>query len=86
MQTESPAPSRAGSRTKAVIAAVLAVLCLVVFFQNLQSATVQWFFWSASMPKIVLMLLMLFVGFVLGWILATLRTGRKPTPDFRSET
>jgi uncharacterized integral membrane protein len=78
METTTPKKPSAGARAKAIIAAVLAILCLVVFFQNLESATVQLFFWSVSMAKIVLMLLMLFIGFVLGWILATLRKEKKP--------
>lgn len=77
MTAETSGKSPSGAKTRAVIAAILAVLCLVVFFQNLQSVTVQLFFWTVSMAKIVLMFLMLFIGFVLGWILATLRKGKK---------
>ncbi|MFO7676708.1 MAG: LapA family protein [bacterium] len=74
--TESNAgqqPSRDGSRAKLVIAGILAILCLVVFFQNLETVTVQLFFWPVTMAKILLMLLMAFIGLVIGWILATLR-------------
>lgn len=80
METESTSPVKrsVGPRASAIIAAILAILCLVVFFQNLQAVTVQLFFWQVSMAKIVLMLLMLFVGFVLGWIVAILKREKKP--------
>ena len=66
-------PSRNGSRAKLVVAGILAVLCLVVFFQNLEAVTVRLFFWPVTMAKILLMLSMAFIGLVIGWILATLR-------------
>ncbi|HDQ99272.1 MAG TPA: DUF1049 domain-containing protein [candidate division WOR-3 bacterium] len=77
MESEKKAPT-SSSRSKAglIIAAVLALLCLVIFFQNLEVVTVQLFFWPVSMAKIVLMLLMLLVGLVLGWVLAMLRHNR----------
>ena len=58
MESEKKAPT-SSSRSKAglIIAAVLALLCLVIFFQNLEVVTVQLFFWPVSMAKIVLMLL-----------------------------
>lgn len=78
MTTETSGKPASRASAKAIVAAVLAVLCLVIFFQNLQPAKVQLFFWSVSMAQIVLMFLMLLIGFVLGWILATSRRSRQP--------
>ena len=76
MASEQPTPSSSRPKAGLIVAAVLAVLCLVVFFQNLEVVTVQLFFWPVSMAKIVLMLLMLLIGLIFGWVLAMLRYNR----------
>jgi len=48
---------------------VLAGLTLLFIFQNVTSIEIQFLFWSARMPRSILMLLILGVGFLIGWFL-----------------
>ena len=61
---------------KGVIILVLAVLCLVVFFQNTEVVTFKLFFWELSMSRIVMLLFTLIVGIIIGYVIATLRRGK----------
>jgi len=46
--------------------AVLAILILVVIFQNTEPITTTVLFWDFPMPRIVLLVITLVVGIVLG--------------------
>ena len=48
---------------------VLAGLTLLFIFQNVTNIEIQFLFWSARMPRSILMLLILGVGFLIGWFL-----------------
>lgn len=54
---------------KLVSILVLAGLTLLFIFQNVTSIEIQFLFWSARMPRSILMLLILGVGFLIGWFL-----------------
>ena len=62
---------------KGVIILVLVVLCLVVFFQNTEVVTFRLFFWELSMSRIILLLFTLIAGIVIGYVIATLRGGKR---------
>jgi uncharacterized integral membrane protein len=66
-------------KTKVKIAAgvVLAVLVLIIMFQNTDPVRTMLLFWPVELPLIVLLLLMLAVGFVLGLVSATVRNKRR---------
>lgn len=61
---------------KGVIILVLAVLCLVVFFQNTEVVTFRLFFWDLNMSRIVMLLFTLVVGIIIGYILTTVLRGK----------
>ena len=59
-------------KTKIVIEIALFLLLLVIVLQNTQVVTLQFFFWEASISKIVLILLTLGIGFVIGYFASKL--------------
>jgi uncharacterized integral membrane protein len=63
-------------RPKLVVILILAILALIVLFQNAQEATFRFLFWSVQTTQIFMVALMLAFGFVLGFVTGKL-TGRK---------
>ena len=55
-------------KVKIVGGIILAVLALIVFFQNTAAAETKLLFATVTMPRSVLLLLTLVVGFILGLI------------------
>ena len=53
-------------RPKLIAILIMAVLILVVLFQNLDKVTIKFLFWSPSMPLLALVVILLVVGFVMG--------------------
>ena len=66
-------------KAKLIIALVLLVLALIVLLQNTEVVTFRLLFWSAEISQVLLVLLMMFIGFVLGFVVAKL-TGRRRKP------
>ncbi len=64
-------------RPKLIAILVLAVLTLVVLFQNAQEATFRFLFWSVQTTQIFLVVLMLAFGFLLGFITGKLTSRGK---------
>jgi uncharacterized integral membrane protein len=55
-------------KTKLIIVAVLAILVLIVIFQNLDAHVVRFLFWSGSLPSALMLVITLAAGFVIGII------------------
>ena len=55
---------------------VVLLLAVIILVQNTQTVTFRLLFWSAEISQLLLVLLVLFLGFVLGYLIAKL-TGRK---------
>ena len=51
----------------------MAVLVLIVLFQNLEPVTMKFFVWSPSMPLLALVVILVAVGFVFGVLTCALR-------------
>jgi len=47
--------------------AIAGILIIVVFLQNTQVASAQFLFWKLSMSRVILLPLVMFVGFVIGF-------------------
>ena len=60
-------------RPKLIAILIMAVLILVVLFQNLDKVTIKFLFWSPSMPLLALVVILLVVGFVMGLLTCALR-------------
>lgn len=65
-------------KAKLIALLVMMILALIILVQNTQMVTFKLFFWTAEISQLLLVLLMLAIGFVLGFIIAKL-TGRKKT-------
>ena len=57
-------------KAKLIIAAVLAILILVLIFQNWTAFPVSFLFWSGSLPGTLMLLIAAAVGFIIGLIAA----------------
>jgi uncharacterized integral membrane protein len=63
-------------KSNQILLIVLLALSLIVLLQNIQTASLRLFFWSISLPQLILTLLTLLVGFAVGYLAATM-TRRK---------
>lgn len=63
-------------KAKLITLLIVLVLALIVLVQNTHVVSFRLLFWSVDMSMVVLVLLMLLIGFVLGFVVAKL-TGRK---------
>lgn len=61
---------------KTILVVALLVTSLVVVIQNTEVVTLRFLFWELSASRIILIPLIMFVGFVLGYIVATLTDTR----------
>ena len=69
------------NRVKIVIAVILAVLALIVIAQNSASVDTRLLFMTVTMPRAVLLLVTLVIGFVLGLLFALVVSKKsKPAP------
>lgn len=63
-------------KAKHIIILVLVALFLIILFQNTQEVTLRLFFWQQSMSLIILLAVLLFLGFIIGYVVAKI-TGRR---------
>lgn len=63
------------SRPKVIAIIVISVLALIILLQNLQTVTFRLFFWKVEVSQLLLVLLMLIIGYILGFLTAKL-TGK----------
>lgn len=63
-------------KPKIIAILVVAILVLIVLFQNTNVVKVRLLFWGFEMSQVILILLLLIVGFVLGFMTAKL-AGRR---------
>ncbi len=66
-------------KVKTIIILILAILALVIIVQNTEVVPIQILFWQLLMSRIILILLLLVIGFAIGFILARF-TGKKVPP------
>ena len=65
-------------KLKLISIALLAVLAMVVMFQNTTSVETKILFVSVTMPRSLLLLMTLAVGFVLGILFSLMASRKKP--------
>ena len=53
-------------KVKTIVIAVVALLVLIVILQNTQTATTKILFVTVEMPRVLLLVIMLAVGFIAG--------------------
>ncbi|MCK4774634.1 MAG: LapA family protein, partial [Candidatus Krumholzibacteria bacterium] len=55
-------------RPKVIAIIVVSVLALILLFQNIDIVTFRVFFWSGEVSQLVLVILMLAIGYILGFL------------------
>ena len=56
---------------------ILGVFALIFAFQNLEAVSYQFLFWTVTAPGFLVFLLILAVGWILGWALSTFRKKKR---------
>jgi len=64
-------------RPKQIAILVIAVLVVIILFQNLHPVTIEFLVWSPKMPLLILVTILLAIGFVLGMLTFALRKNRQ---------
>jgi uncharacterized integral membrane protein len=70
-------PRRPPPSPKTIVGIVLAVLALVFVFQNTEKGSVNFLFWTVSLPSWVWLLIVFAVGLVVGSLVPWLRPRKK---------
>jgi len=60
---------------KTLTALICTFVVLIVMLQNTQTVTVHILFWQILLPQILLIFLTLLAGLLIGYLLATLKSG-----------
>ena len=60
--------------TKVVVMLVAIVLAVVVMLQNTAPTTIKLLLWSVSVPRILLIVILVLLGFVIGYMAATMKS------------
>jgi uncharacterized integral membrane protein len=73
------------ARLKPALLIVLVALGIVFALQNVADVEVQFLLWSVTLPRAILLLVVLAVGIVIGAILHSIHRRRRqaPTPPLR---
>lgn len=59
-------------RPKVIAIILVSILALIILLQNLQAVTFRLFFWKVEVSQLLLVLLMLIIGYILGFLTAKL--------------
>ena len=65
------------SRAKLVVTAILVILVVIVVLQNRKSVPVDILWWQSTLPKALLLIVTLAIGYAAGLVTAGFRGGRK---------
>ena len=63
------------TRPKFIASIVAGVIFLILIFQNWDMATIEIFFWTATLPGSVFYLIFALIGFVVGWLVRRPKAG-----------
>lgn len=61
-------------KTKHIIILIISLLLVILILQNLSSTVVKLFFWELNLPLTVLILVVLLLGFFIGYLVHSLQT------------
>ena len=64
-------------KPKLITGLILAVLLIIILFQNTHDTILRIYFWEISLPQIILILLLLIIGFLGGFVTAKLMGKKK---------
>lgn len=58
---------------KVVILVLAILLAVVIMLQNTQETFIKLLFWSVGVPRILLIVILILLGFVMGYVAATMK-------------
>jgi uncharacterized integral membrane protein len=61
-------------RPRVIAIIVIAILALIILLQNMATVTFSLFFWKVEVSQLLLVLIMLVIGYALGFLTAKLGT------------
>jgi uncharacterized integral membrane protein len=64
-------------RPKVIAIIVIAILALIILLQNMATVTFSLFFWQVQVSQLLLVVIMLVIGYVLGYLTAKLSKSRE---------
>lgn len=64
-------------KAKQIFLLMLAAIFLIIILQNTEDILVTFFFWSVTLPKIVVLITAALIGFVSGILIFSITTKRK---------
>jgi uncharacterized integral membrane protein len=62
---------------KIVAILILILLAIILMFQNKEPVGVQLYFWSVYIPLVILMVIILLIGFAIGYVSASVKSRQK---------
>ena len=65
-------------KPKTIVILSIFVIFIIILLQNTQTVTFQLLFWTLEMSRIIILILMLLLGFVLGYLTAKLKKSSQP--------
>ncbi len=71
-------------KTKLIVALLVAILTLIVVLQNTEAVQTRLLFVTVTMPRVLLLFLMLVIGFILGVVGSLYWTKKKGTTSTTS--
>jgi uncharacterized integral membrane protein len=63
-------------KKKFIVILVLIGLLLILIFQNTQNVSLNIFFWNIMMPQVILVLILFALGFVIGFLVAKMKSSK----------
>ncbi|MFB0566288.1 MAG: LapA family protein [Candidatus Aminicenantaceae bacterium] len=57
-------------KPKTIIILIIVILSFIVIIQNTEIVSLQLFFWKLSMSRVIFMVILIFIGSVLGFIVS----------------
>lgn len=57
-------------KAKTIIAIILIAIFIILLIQNVNVVTLRFLFWKISMSRVIFIPLVLFIGFILGYLFA----------------
>jgi uncharacterized integral membrane protein len=73
-------------RFLAILSIVLLLMFIAYIIQNAEAVPLNFLFWSAEVPKALLMAICAAVGFVLGLVLFSFPNKTQPSDSFKKDT
>jgi uncharacterized integral membrane protein len=66
---------------KVILIIVLCLLAIIFMLQNSQSVSVQMLLWAISIPRILLILILLLIGFVMGFVVHDMQARKRRSSE-----